>query len=216
MTEAVCSGPPLVLLGAGGHAKVLLALAWAARWQVQGVCDPQLALQQAGRWRDLPVLGADEALDALDAAHVGLINGVGQLVGGSARRDLFLRLRQRGFRFPALVHPAAWVDPSASLAEGVQVMAGAVVQADCLIGENSIVNTGATIDHDCVIGAHVHVAPGAVLCGSVRVGNRAFIGGGAFLLQGLTVGECAVVGAGVTLARDVDRDETYVRHARTK
>ena len=216
MTETVRAGMPLVLLGAGGHAKVLLALARAAGWEVQGVCDPQLALQQAGRWRDLPVLGADEALDALDAARVGLINGVGQTVGGSARRDLFVRLRRRGFRFPALIHPAAWVDPSASLAEGVQVMAGAVVQADCLIGENSIVNTGATIDHDCVIGAHVHVAPGASLCGSVVVADRAFVGSGATLLQGLSVGRDAIVAAGATLARDLGEGETYAPHTHKK
>lgn len=194
---------PLVMLGAGGHAKVLLSLAHAAGLNVFGVCDPELAQQGRGQWRGIKVLGGDEALEALDPATVGLINGIGQLVGSTGRRRIFERLKAKGFRFPVLVHPAAWVDVSAVLNEGVQVMAGAVIQADVTVGSNSIINTGASLDHDCCLGAHVHVAPGATLCGSVRVHDRAFIASGATLIQGLTVGEDAVVGAGAVLVRDL-------------
>lgn len=194
---------PLVILGAGGHAKVLLSLAQASGLNVFGVCDPELAQQGCDQWRGVRALGGDEALDAMDPASVGLINGIGQLVGSTGRRKVFERLKAKGFRFPALVHPAAWVDASASLEEGVQVMAGAVIQADVKIGSNSIINTGASLDHDCYLGAHVHVAPGATLCGNVQVKDRAFIASGATVIQGLTVGEDAVVGAGAVLVRDL-------------
>jgi sugar O-acyltransferase (sialic acid O-acetyltransferase NeuD family) len=193
----------LVMLGAGGHAKVMLSLASAAGLNVSGVCDPELAQQGSAEWRGIKVLGGDEALEALDPATVGLVNGIGQLVGSTARRRVFERLMTQGFRFPALVHPAAWVDSSAVLNDGVQVMAGAVIQADTSVGANSIINTGASVDHDCYVGAHVHVAPGATLCGSVRVHDRAFIASGATVIQGLTVGEDAVVGAGAVLVRDL-------------
>lgn len=202
---------PLILLGAGGHAKVLLSLARAVGLELKGVCDQELAQQRIERWRALPVLGTDSVLDSFDIAQVGLINGVGQLVGGSVRRALYLRMRQRGFRFPALVHPTAWVDPSASLGDGVQVMAGAVIQADCRIGENSIVNTGATIDHDCVIGAHVHVAPGCSLCGGVHVRDQAFIGAGSTIIQGCRVGQGAVLSAGAVLDRDLSDNRLLER-----
>lgn len=203
MTAALNDDLPLVMLGAGGHAKVLLSLVQAAGLSVFGVCDPELARQGCDRWRGVKVLGGDESLDALDPAAVGLINGIGQLVGSTGRRRIFERLKAKGFRFPVLVHPAAWVDASAVLNEGVQVMAGAVIQADVIVGSNSIINTGASLDHDCCLGEHVHVAPGATLCGSVRVYDRAFIASGATAIQGLTVGEDAVVGAGAVLVRDL-------------
>lgn len=207
---------PLVMLGAGGHAKVLLALARAAGLNVLGVCDPELAQQGGGQWRGIPVLGGDEALEALDPTIIGLINGLGQLVGSSGRRKIFERLKAKDFRFPMLVHPAAWVDDSAVLGEGVQVMAGSVIQADAAVGPNSIINTGACLDHDCCLGAHVHVAPGATLCGSVRVYDRAFIASGATVIQGLTIGEDAVVGAGVVLTRDLAARQILVGPAARK
>jgi UDP-perosamine 4-acetyltransferase len=201
---------PLVLLGAGGHAKVLVSLIQALGRPVAGVCDPSLARQGATVWRGLPVLGGDEALDRFDPSEVELVNGLGQLVGGVARERLFASMAARGFHFPALVHPAAWVDPTSRLAEGVQVMAGTVVQADVRIGDNSILNTGARIDHDCVVGDHVHVAPGATLCGTVHVGARAFLGAGSTVVQGLRLGEGSVVGAGSTVRHDLEAGQRWL------
>jgi UDP-perosamine 4-acetyltransferase len=149
-------------------------------------------------------------LTQFDPATLGLINGVGQLVGSQSRKAIYERLRQAGFSFPTLVHPAAWIASSATLAQGVQVMAGAVVQPDCCIGENSIINTHASIDHDCVIGAHVHIAPGATLCGGIRVLEGAFIAAGATLIQGVTVGLEAVVGAGSILTRDLAANQVIL------
>jgi sugar O-acyltransferase (sialic acid O-acetyltransferase NeuD family) len=200
----------LILLGAGGHAKVLLSLARAAGLPVVGVCDGPLSQSGAREWRGVPVIGGDDALDSVDPSNVGLINGVGQLVGKLGRRTLHERMKKRGFQFPALVHPAAVLDPTAVLREGVQVMAGAVVQADASIDESSIVNTRASVDHDCVVGPHVHIAPGATLCGGVRVLEGAFVASGATVAQGVTIGRGCVVGAGVTLVRDLPDGQTVL------
>ncbi|MCP6699715.1 acetyltransferase [Pseudomonas donghuensis] len=197
------SGAPFVILGAGGHAKVLLSLLQALGAQVKGVCDPGLAASSIPMWRGIVVLGGDEALEQFDPSHIALVNGMGQVVGSSRRRDIFVALTARGFRFPALVHPAAWVDASVILEAGVQVMAGAVIQPDATIGANTIINTGARVDHDCIIGSHVHVAPAAVLCGGVKVSPGAFIGAGSTTIQGLSIGEDGKVGAGTTLIRDL-------------
>lgn len=202
--------PAVVILGAGGHAKVLLSLLQAIGADVRGVCDPGLAAQSVTMWRGIAVLGGDEALDQLDPASVGLVNGMGQVVGSLRRQGLFDALSARGFGFPALVHPAAWVDPSVVLHAGVQVMAGAVIQPDATIGANTIVNTGARIDHDCTIGEHVHIAPGAVLCGAVQVARGAFIGAGSTTIQGVSIGESCVVGAGAVLVRNLQAGHRVV------
>lgn len=218
MNSTLASAAPLILIGAGGHARVLQELTQAAGRQILGVCDPQLASQGAATWRGLPVLGGDEALNGIDPAGIGLVNGLGQLVGSKIRRALHERLRTAGFTFPTLVHPAAWVASSAMLADGVQIMAGVIIQPDSRIDSDVIVNTRASIDHDCTIGQHVHIAPGATLCGGVQVGAGAFIGAGAVVTQGVRVGAGAVVGAGVTLTRDLNAGLTmrcapgYLKH----
>lgn len=203
MTAVALSIPPLVLLGAGGHAKVLLSLARACGHDVLGVCDPSLAASGDEYWRGIKVLGGDDALEQMDVTQVGLINGVGQTAGGQVRRRLYERWRLHGFRFPVLIHPFAWVDPTAVLAEGVQVMCGAVIQADTTVGGNTIVNTRASLDHDCRVGAHVHLAPGTTVCGGVCLADEAFLGCGATILPGVNIGLGAIVGAGTVALRDV-------------
>lgn len=210
MRAQQASGLPLVLLGAGGHARVLYALAVSAGHPVIGLCDPDLAAQGETHWYGVPVLGGDEALDDIDPAGTGLINGIGQLVGSRLRERIYTRMQVAGFRFPPLIHPTAWVAADVTLADGAQVMAGSIVQPGCTIGENSILNTRAGIDHDCTLGAHVHIAPGATLCGSVRVDEHAFIAAGAVLIQGLHVGAGAVVGAGATLTRNLAAGQTLI------
>lgn len=195
---------PLILLGAGGHAKVLLSLVRALDLPVLGVCAPELVNQGANFWRDIRVLGAGDDLNDFSPNDVALVNAVGRRVGDTnSRQRIFDAFKAKGYYFPVLVHPRACVDPDASLQEGAQIMAGAVIQADARIGNNVIINTRAAIDHDCVIEDHVHIAPGAVLCGNVHVGKRAFVASGATLIPGTKVGNDAVVGAGASIVRDV-------------
>jgi sugar O-acyltransferase (sialic acid O-acetyltransferase NeuD family) len=201
---------PCVLLGAGGHARVVLAAARAAGLVVSGVCDPVLAAEAASNWEGVDVLGDDAALERLSPYTVQLLLGIGQLTQGSLREQLFARWRERGHGFPVLIHPRAWAAPDARLAEGVQLMAGAIVQPGCAIGENTLINTAASIDHDCTVGRHVHIAPGARLCGAVHIGDGACIGAGAVVIQGVRIGAGAVVGAGVTALRDLEPARTLV------
>jgi sugar O-acyltransferase (sialic acid O-acetyltransferase NeuD family) len=198
---------PHILLGAGGHARVVLSLAQALRLPVAGVCDPGLEQAGVGDWHGFAVLGDDTYLYAADPTKVLLLNGIGLIPA----RESAVRLRKRlhqywsaaGFVFPACVHPTAWVAPDADLASGVQVMAGAVVQPGCTIGAGSIINTGATVDHDCTIGQQVHIAPGATLCGDIRIGDGAYIGAGATVINNLTIGKNALLAAGAVQIMDL-------------
>ena len=202
MLPGVCDRP-LILLGAGGHGRVVAELATACGGRVMGVCDPMLAKQGAAVWHDIPVLGGDDYLENVNPSDVLLINGVGMMPGSGVRRTVFDRQRRSGFEFPALVHPAAWVSGSAKLESGVQVMAGAVVQAGVAIGCDSIVNTSSSIDHDSVIGCHCHIAPGVTLCGNVEVGHQSFIGAGATVIQGVCVQPESFIKAGALITRNV-------------
>lgn len=192
---------PIVIIGGGGHARVLIDALRIARRQILGIVDPKLAVADAPF--GLQVLGGDDAIEKYRPDQIELVNGVGGTDSTQHRRDIYRRFKARGFRFAEVIHRSAVVSELAKFAEGVQVMAGCVIQCGTIIGANTIVNTRASIDHDCSIGQSVHIAPGVTLSGSVTIGDGSHIGTGACVIQGMTIGRDCLVAAGAVIYRDL-------------
>lgn len=190
---------PIVVIGAGGHARVVVDALQCAGLEVEGV----IGLEPVGDVLGVRYLGTDDAVLARNPQSVMLANGVGSIDAKGTRAAVFDRFAALGYEFVRVIHPSAVVARSAQLGEGAQVMAGAVIQPGARLGKNVLVNTRASVDHDCVIGDDVHIAPGATLSGGVIVEAGAHVGAGAVVLQGRRVGVRAVVGAGATVHRDV-------------
>lgn len=197
-----------ILLGSGGHARVVLHLARACGLRVVGLCDPGLLGKGVTMWEGVPFLGGDEVLAAREQATAVLLNGLGILPGSTARAQVQARLSAAGWRFATLIHPAAWAAEDAIMGDGVQIMAGAIVQPGCQIAEGTIVNTRASVDHDATIGRFCHIAPGATLCGDVTLGHHVFVGAGATVVQGIQVGHGAIIAAGAVVVHDVAKGDT--------
>lgn len=205
---------PFIILGGGGHAKVVASMLRQLGKSVLGYTDPNPKTILDGQTE---YLGTDDILATYDSDDVHYVIGLGSIGPVDARRRLFMEQQDRGASqqdrgasFPALVHPFATVAPEATLGAGSQVMAGAVVQAGATIQQNVLVNTGATVDHDCTVGAHTHIAPGCTLSGSVTVEEKVHIGTGATIIQGCAIGKRSVVGAGAVVLEDVEADVTVV------
>lgn len=193
---------PVLIVGAGGHGRVLADLAFCLGRQVLGFLDRDTQLH--GKVIDgVNVIGSDECLSDYPTRSVLLVNGIGSIVNSDARREAYTRLRSLGYQFDVLCHPGAIVGRSVTLAQGAQVMAGCIVQCGAQIGENSILNSGVIVEHDSVVGAHSHLAPRAVVCGGVRIGERCHIGVGAVVVQGLVVGDGALIAAGAVVVKGV-------------
>jgi sugar O-acyltransferase (sialic acid O-acetyltransferase NeuD family) len=190
----------IVLVGAGGHALVVAAAAAAAGLKVDGFLDDATDTTLS-RLTAMARLGS---IADLAATTLSPILCVGDL---AARR----RLLARGgwSKAATVIHPRAFVDPTARLGAGVFVGPGAIVQAHARVGDHAIVNSGALVEHECVLGANVHVAPGAVLAGNVSVGPHTLVGLGARVLPGRRIGSESVVGAGAVVLADV-RDAVTV------
>jgi sugar O-acyltransferase (sialic acid O-acetyltransferase NeuD family) len=200
---------PVIILGAGGHARVLIEALRRSGITVLGLVDARLPA--GGTVAGMDILGSDETLERFVPDTVELVNGIGSLPGRAGDRvRVFLAQKRKGYRFATVVHPSAVLAEDLALGEGAQVMAGAIVQPGVRIGINAIVNSGAIIDHDCLIGDHCHIAPGAVLSGNVRVGARVHVGTGAKVIQGIEIGRKAVVAAGATVYRSIAEGVRYI------
>lgn len=200
---------PILLLGAGGHAKVVFEALRCSGRTVSGVISPDYLMKTAAF--GVPVLGDDESVYKFSPLHVQLVNGIGALPGFAKRWQLGEIYRTRGYRFFTVVHPSAVIACDAVLEEGVQIMAGAVIQPGVVIGRDTIINTRAAIDHDCTIGPNSHIAPGVVLSGGITIGAGCHIGTGASLVQGVSIGEGAVISAGAIVYRNVPPGKMLVQ-----
>jgi sugar O-acyltransferase (sialic acid O-acetyltransferase NeuD family) len=192
----------LILLGAGGHARVLIEALRQSGSAVSGFVTDEIETP-SGNMAGMPRLGSDAELMTRPRDDVLLINGVGTVGDPRRRRIVFEKFHAAGFAFATVLHPSAVLAADAALGEGAQIMAGALVQPGASIGANAIINTGAVIDHDTIVGNHVHVAPGACLSGNVVVGASTHIGAGATVIQGIRIGLDALVAAGSVVVEDI-------------
>jgi len=190
----------VVVIGAGGHAKVVVATLQAAGLSIAGVYDDDSS-RHGTELMGIPIRGPAE-----ESVRTGLpmLIAVGD---NRTRRELARRLKGE---FATAVHPTAIVHPSCNIRPGSVVFAGAIIQPDSTLGEHVIVNTGASIDHDCRIGAFSHLGPGVHLCGNVTLGEGALLGVAAAAVPGSTIGEWSVVGAGAVVTKDVESGATVV------
>ena len=207
MTQASDAQLPLILIGGGGHARVLISTLLQLRRHVLGFANIDDSIREL---LGLPWIGNDDAVLDHDPEQVLLVNGVGSVASVSSRLRVYEHFRARGYNFASVIHPSSIIAPEGQLASGVQIMSGAILQTGCIAHENCIINTGAQLDHDCVIEAHAHVAPGAILSGTVYVGARAHVGAGATIIQGIHIGADSIVGAGAVVLSDVPERCTVV------
>ena len=193
---------PVIMLGAGGHAKVLIDALLESSAVIAGVLDPDPDLAGACVL-GVPVLGNDSIAVEFPPSEVQLVNGLGSVGTPARRRQLYDKFKALGYGFATVVHPSAIVASDVVLGEGAQVMAGSIIQPGSSIGCNCIINTRASIDHDCIVGDHAHIAPGVTLSGGVSVGEATHIGTGAIVIQGISIGVNAVVAAGAVVVKDI-------------
>jgi acetyltransferase EpsM len=191
----------LILIGGGEHARVVAEAAAAmGGMELVGFVDPE-PCDETVRRLGVRRLGDDSALRQHPGAW-GVIGiaGLGSLV---ARRRIVERLSPALEGWATIIHPRAWVSPTAGVEHGAVIMAGAVIQTGARVGAHCVVNSGAIVEHDVELGAFSHAAPAAVLGGGARVGEGTYLGMGAAVRDHVTIGADALIGMGAVVVTDV-------------
>lgn len=199
---------PCVIVGAGGHGRVVLDILLSARrYRPIGFLDSNPALH--GRRMDgLPILGDLSALGGLAAQGIG--SAIIAIGDNGTRRGFADQVEGAGFELINAVHPSANLAHNVTLGRNVVICAGALVCAHCQIGDSAILNTGCIIDHETMVGTAAHICPGSRIAGRVTIESGAFIGIGATVLQCLRIGYDSIIGGGAVVTRDVDPLTTVV------
>ncbi len=195
--------PPILLLGAGGHARACVdVIEQEGRFEVGGLIGT--AAQVGERICGYSVLGTDVDVERLRRDFPHALVTVGQIKTPDLRIRLFNLLEGHGFSLPVVVSPRAYVSGHSLLAAGTIVMHGAIVNAGVVIGRNCILNSQSLVEHDSIIEDHCHIATAAAINSGVHVGAGTFIGSNACVREGTRIGERCVIGMGQRVLKHCD------------
>jgi acetyltransferase EpsM len=200
----------IVVYGGGGQGRVSIELIQTlGTYNLLGVIDD--GLPPGSTVLDVPVLGGASILPELCSRGVHLAaNSVGGIGNVVVRLKVFEILAQAGFACPNLVHPTAFVERSAVLEGGVQILPKSYVSSAARVGQGTLINAGVVVSHDCVIGRCVNLSPGVMLAGGVHLEDFVQVGMAATINLNITIGTRSRVGNGATVKADVPPD-TIVR-----
>lgn len=192
----------VAIWGAGGHASVVAdIIRLNGDYEIVGFLDDVNPQRRNTDFCGASILGGRERLP--DLREKGVDHIILALGDCAARLRLSELVVAEGFFLLTAIHPKATVASDASIGAGCVVVAGAVINPGCRIGENVIVNTSASVGHECEIEDGAHIGPGARLAGRVVVGRAAWVGIGAIAIEGVRIGTGSLIGAGGVVVNHV-------------
>ena len=196
----------LIIYGGGGLSKMIIEhVRVLGTYQIVGIIDDQLP--SGTDVIGCKVIGGADMLASLYKEGIRTaFNSVGGIGNFLVRLKVFQTLAKSGFLCPVLVHPTAHIDPSASLEQGVLVLAQSYVSGNARIGMGSLINNSVVVSHDNLLGICTNLSPGAVLAGDVILEDFVQVGMNVTINIGVRVGARALIGNGATIKADVPAD----------
>lgn len=190
----------LVMLGAGGHAKVCYDIALAMnQWSEIVILDDNIQNDY------FTISGPISDYIIYDDADFFIAIG-----SNDVRKKFILDLIAQNLSIATLIHPSAIMGSKVQIGLGSVLMPGVIVNANTQIGQGCIFNTATTVDHDCKIADYVHLSPGVHVSGTVLIGEATWIGTGTSIINNINITNKVIIGAGATVIKDISDPGTYV------
>lgn len=190
----------LVIVGAGGHGKVIADIAVQNGYQDISFVDDNAV----GECMGFPIIGKSCDLKSLNDGKTDFVIAVGD---NATRKKM---AESHDVNWVTLIHPSAQIGANVSIEHGTVVMAGAVVNACASIGQHCIINTCSVVEHDNVLDDYVHISPNASLGGTVHIGECTHIGIGATVINNINICSNCRIGAGAVVVKDITESSTYI------
>ena len=191
-----------ILIGAGGHAKVILDILSSKQIKIDLIVAPKIDKSYEPFKKIEHHENDDKVLD-YQATEVSLINGLGFIPGDNKRKYIYEKFTDIGYKFLTIISNDAIISETATICNGVQIFPGSIINANSYVGSNSIINSGSIIGHDSKMGDNSHIAPGATIAGNVVCEDDVFIGAGATIINDLLIGRGSLIGAGSMVNKNI-------------
>jgi sugar O-acyltransferase (sialic acid O-acetyltransferase NeuD family) len=191
----------LLIIGAGGHGRsVAEAAELSGAFDVAGFLDEGLPVGQTVLMSSvLGVITGLSNVDHLKSYRTACDQAIVAVGYNAVREKLMQHLIDVGFDLATVIHPQAFVSPSAVVGMGSAVMAGAIVGTEAQLGIGVIVNYGAVVDHHAKVVDFGHLGVSACMAGGSILGRNAWMKAGCALGSGVEVTAGASLRPGTAL-----------------
>ena len=177
MKSRKCECPPQVILyGGTGQSKVVRPIIEYYGSRIVAVFDDTDGLPSP--FPDVPIHkgyeGFQRWVQGKDRKGIGFCIAIGN-PHGRVRVHLHDLLVGEGLQPVTIIHPSAIIYDNATIGAGSQVMGGAFIGAEVVIGRQCIINSMASVDHEDILEDGVEIAPGHLRScggGGERLGVR--------------------------------------------
>lgn len=202
------SNKPHIIIGAGGHASVLIDALKYFKVNLIGY----VALEKSETsFIEHSYLGDDNFVLNYRPEEVVLINGIGSLPDYNIRWNISKKFRDLKYEFSQVIHPSVILSQNTQIDSGVQIMANSVIQTGVKLGHDTIINTSCSIDHDCNIYKNCHIGPGTICSGGVKIKENVHVGTGSTIIQNINIGAGSIIAAGSIIHKDIPKHTKYLR-----
>jgi len=208
------SKKPLVIFGAGGHAKACIStIEKQNKYKIVGYVNSKKSTTP------YKYLGNDEDY----ISNVDRIGGHYYFIAigdNYVRYRVYEKIRHLGGEVATIIHPSSVIADNVEILGGVIVMPSVTIQPGVSISSFCVINTASTIDHNCYVGQFSSIAPGATICGRVKIGKFSFVGAGSTVIHNIDVGNNVVIGAGSCVVSNIKENSfgygSPYRHVRAR
>lgn len=193
----------LAIYGESGLGHEVLDLAIYARNNTDQKDDPIFFVvdnSTRNEYRSCPIFSFEDTQSRFIHDEVEFIIAIGE---PDDRMRLYRRVKEKGYKCKTLIHPTAYVSPSAAIGEGTVIQHGVVVSSDAKVGDNCFFQSLALVGHDCAIGDHCVVSSHAAISGNVSIGDNTFIAPGVVIKEKINIGSNSIIGMGAVVQRDI-------------
>lgn len=188
---------PFVVIGGGGHSKVVIDALKACYKNIYAIFEDKEIIDN-----NKSILGiAVQKTPPTKWWHDNLVHAIIAIGSNQVRQRISKKLYF--VKWGSAIHPSALVHKSAIIGEGVYIGANVVIQPNAIIGDHCIINTGAIIEHDVVIKDYCHIAPGSVITGHVNVGTGTLVGAGTIIIPEINIGSWCIIGGGSVVVKNI-------------
>lgn len=168
---------------------------------VKGFLDDDVS-KHGSLYCGFPVLGLPELLidnDWLDGRKVAVAVAVAR---PKTKQMIVKRLRQNPMlRFPAFIHPRAWLGKHVVVGEGSIIYPGVCINFESVLGSFVTVNMNSVVGHNCQIGDYTTLSPGVLCGGCTLIEPICFMGIGSRTHQNMTIPQGTTIPSNTTVSK---------------
>ena len=195
------SSENIIIIGAGGHGKVIADIIIKSGDCLLGFLDDNLSSEN--NISGYPILGKIGDIYKFENKAKFII-GIGN---NYTRKQITEKYK---VIWHTAIHPSAVIAFDVNIEAGTVVMANTVINTSAKIGKHCIVNSGAIVEHDNDISNYVHISPNVSIGGTVKLGELTHIGIGATIRNNISITSQCTIGAGAVVVKNIADRGIYV------